>query len=156
MKGYRGSLQALLNHDAVGVRCVRDPLIKSTVDCVAGKTRMDARRATKVVAWTTKPRRATKQTPHFCRNPEGRGLSGRSALSLGLPRGSGHWLRLASPIPSRKAAVATARDLIRGSLILRQAQDKLRPCFRAPQVYQAARWTAAVKGNVAANDSLLP
>ena len=58
MKGYRGSLQALLNHDAVGVRCVRDPLIKSTVDCVAGKTRMDARRATKVVAWTTKPRRA--------------------------------------------------------------------------------------------------
>jgi len=52
----------------------------------------------------------------FCRNPEGRGLSGRSALSLGLPRGSGHWLHLASRIPSRIATVATAWDLIRGSL----------------------------------------
>ena len=35
-----------------------EPLIKSTADCVAGKIRMDARRATKVVARTTKPRRA--------------------------------------------------------------------------------------------------
>src|SRR5712691_3716508 len=33
-----------------------------------------------------------------------------------LAKGGGHWLRLASRIPSRKAAVATAWDLIRGSL----------------------------------------
>jgi hypothetical protein len=36
-------------------------------------------------------------------------------LSLGLPRGSAHWLRLASRIPSREASVATTWDLIRGS-----------------------------------------
>ena len=34
-----------------------------------------------------------------------------------LAKGDGHWLRLASRIPSRKAAVATVWDLIRGSLI---------------------------------------
>src|SRR5712691_152486 len=33
-----------------------------------------------------------------------------------LAKGSGHWLHLASRIPSRKAAVAATRDLIRGSL----------------------------------------
>jgi len=43
----------------------KEPLIKSSADCVAGKMRMDARRATKVVAWTTKPRSATTQTPNF-------------------------------------------------------------------------------------------
>jgi hypothetical protein len=32
-----------------------------------------------------------------------------------LAKGNGHWLRLASRIPSRKAAVAATRDLIRGS-----------------------------------------
>ncbi len=36
-----------------------------------------------------------------------------------LAKGSGHWLRLASSIPSRTATVATAWDLIRGSLIKR-------------------------------------
>src|SRR5206468_2043200 len=53
----------------------------------------------------------------FCRNPHGTGLSGRSALSLGLQRGSRHLLRLASRSSSRKAAVATVRDLFRGSLV---------------------------------------
>jgi ABC-type transporter Mla subunit MlaD len=62
------------------------------------------------------------QTPHFAATRTGQGLSGRSALSLGLPRGPGHWLRLASRIPSRKAAVATVWDLIRGSLIRLFAQ----------------------------------
>ncbi len=42
-----------------------EPLIKSSADCVAGKMRMDARRARKVVAGTKKPRSATPQTPHF-------------------------------------------------------------------------------------------
>ena len=36
----------------------QEPLIKSSADCVAGKMRVDARRATKVVAGTTTPRRA--------------------------------------------------------------------------------------------------
>ena len=44
---------------------LKEPLIKSSPDCVARKMRMAARRATKVVAWTTKPRSATTQTPHF-------------------------------------------------------------------------------------------
>jgi hypothetical protein len=42
-----------------------EPLIKSFVNRVAGKMRMAERRATKVVACTTKPRSATTQTPHF-------------------------------------------------------------------------------------------
>ena len=47
------------------IATIREPLIKSSADCVAGKMRMDARCATKVVARTTKPRSATTQTPHF-------------------------------------------------------------------------------------------
>ena len=35
-----------------------------------------------------------------------------------LAKGDSHWLRLASRIPSRKATVATAWDLIRGSSLL--------------------------------------
>ena len=44
--------------------CEMEPLIRSSAGCVAGKMRMDARRATKVVASTTKPRR-TRVASHL-------------------------------------------------------------------------------------------
>src|SRR2546427_10290787 len=50
------------------------------------------------------------------RNPEGRRLSGRSALSRRSPMGACHGLRVASRISSRKASVAATWDLFRGSL----------------------------------------
>ncbi len=40
-----------------------------------------------------------------------------------LAKGSNPWLRLASRIPSRKASVATAWDLIRGSLVALNAPE---------------------------------
>jgi len=54
----------------------KEPLIKSSVYCVAGKMRMDARRATKVVASTTKPRSVTTQTRHFAATPGDDGFPG--------------------------------------------------------------------------------
>src|SRR5712691_7490389 len=50
--------------------------------------------------------------------PGGTGLVRVVCFVARLAKGNGHWLRLASRIPSRKAAVATAWDLIRGSLTL--------------------------------------
>ena len=73
-----------------------------------------ARRATKVVARTTKPRSATMQTPYFAATRRD-GAFRAVCFVARLAKGSGHWLHLASRIPSRKAAVATAWDLIRGS-----------------------------------------
>src|SRR5437870_12935447 len=48
--------------------------------------------------------------------PGGTALSGRSAVSRRSPMGAYHWRRVASCISSRKASVATTRDLFRGSL----------------------------------------
>src|SRR5438876_11772264 len=59
------------------------------------------------------------------RNPDGTGLSGRSAVSRRSPMGTHHWLRVASCISSRKASVATTRGLCRGSLTVHLAQDVL-------------------------------
>jgi len=42
-----------------------EPLIRSAANCVAGKMRMDARRATKVPSRSLSTRSATTQTPHF-------------------------------------------------------------------------------------------
>jgi hypothetical protein len=65
--------------------------MKSSTDCVAGKMRMDARRATKVVAKTTTPRSATTQTPHFAATRRDGacpgGLLCRSACQGGLAIG---------------------------------------------------------------------
>ena len=77
--------------------------------------RMDARRATKVVVEPTKPRSATTQTPHFAATRRD-GAFRAVCFVARLVKGVNHSLRLASRIPSRKAAVATARGLIRGSL----------------------------------------
>src|SRR5713101_8382677 len=96
-------------------RRLKEPLIKSSADYVAGKMRLNARRATKVVARTTTPRSATLQTPHFAATRRD-GAFRAVCFVARLAKGSGHWLRLASRIPSRKASVATAWDLIRGSL----------------------------------------
>jgi hypothetical protein len=52
----------------------------------------------------------------FCRNLEGRGLVPAFCFVARLAKENNPWLRLASHIPSRKAAVATAWGLIRGSL----------------------------------------
>src|SRR6266508_5163887 len=52
------------------------------------------------------------------RNPNGTGLSGRSAVSPRSPMGACHGLRVASCSSSRKASVAATRDLFRGSLML--------------------------------------
>ncbi len=121
---------------------VQEPLTKSFVSRVAGKMRMDVRRATKVVAGTTKPRSATTQTPYLAATRTGRlprhgqrslgcgsgSMSARFTVFLAvacapsrttlretesgalllavcfvarLAKGNGHWLRLASRIPSR-------------------------------------------------------
>ena len=93
----------------------KEPLNKSHADCVAGKMRMNARRATKVVAWVTMPRSATKQAPHFAATRRD-GAFPAVCFVARLANGACHWRRLASRIPSRKAAVATVRDLFRGSL----------------------------------------
>ena len=96
-----------------------EPLIKSFVNRVAVKMRMAARRATKVVARTTKPRSATTQTPHFAATQRD-GAFRAVCFVARLAKGNSHWLRLASRIPSRKAVVAATRDLIRGSLVDRE------------------------------------
>src|SRR5713226_10277704 len=87
-----------------------EPLIKSPTDCVAGKMRMDARRATKVVVEPTKPRSATTQTPHFAATRRD-GAFRAVCFVARLAKGNGHWLRIASRMRSRKADVATAWDL---------------------------------------------
>jgi hypothetical protein len=109
-------LQETLSPEAYAAApALKEPLIKSAADCVAGKMRMAARRATKVVARTTKPRSATTQTPHFAATRRD-GAFRAVCFVARLAKGSGHWLHLASRIPSRKGAVAIARDLIRGSI----------------------------------------
>ena len=79
---------------------LKEPLIKSSADCVAGKMRKDARRATKVVARTTKPRSATPQTPHFAATLRDGGFPGgllcRSACQGDWPLAAP---RFAHPIP---------------------------------------------------------
>src|SRR5438445_13262587 len=52
----------------------------------------------------------------FCRNPDGTEPFRAVCFVARLANGTCHWRRLASRIPSRKAAVATVRDLFRGSL----------------------------------------
>src|SRR5437870_11817163 len=65
--------------------------------------RMTARRATKVVAWATIPRSATKQAPHFAATRMGRGFSGgllcREARQWGLPLASP---RFVHPLPKSR------------------------------------------------------
>ena len=49
-----------------------------------------------------------------------------------LAKGSGHWLHLASRIPSREAAVAIAWDLIRGSLAYPISHQEIKTGAEAP------------------------
>jgi hypothetical protein len=64
-----------------------EPLIKSSADCVAGKNAdgCEARDEGRSLDYEAEER--NDAVAAFYRNPEGRGLSRRSALSLGLPRG---------------------------------------------------------------------
>jgi hypothetical protein len=55
------------------------------------------------------------QTPHFAATRRD-GAFRAVCFVARLAKGGSHWLHLASRIPSRKAAVATAWDLTRGSL----------------------------------------
>jgi hypothetical protein len=55
------------------------------------------------------------QTPHFAATQRD-GAFRAVYFVARLAKGGGHWLRLASRIPSRKVVVATAWDLIRGSV----------------------------------------
>ncbi len=84
----RSSELCFLGDSTAYTLSAKEPLIKSSADCVAGKMRMDARRATKVVAWTTKPRSATTQTPHFAATRRDEACPGgmlcRSACEGGL------------------------------------------------------------------------
>src|SRR5207302_2410960 len=96
-------------HDprAASLRALKEPLNESHADCVAGKMRMNARRATKVVAWATMPRSATKQAPHFAATGMGRGFSGgllcRETRQWGLPLASPRlsW-QMRHPIPKSR------------------------------------------------------
>ena len=117
----------------------KEPLNKSSAERVAAKIGIIARRATKVVAWTTMPRSATKW--HSRASLEGPGNAGigqrrvvttaqnriwsvrillrgciflRKTLLLS-PR-SHHSRRRLSRISSCKATVAPTRDLFSGSL----------------------------------------
>src|SRR5205814_9144604 len=55
---------------------LKEPLHKPHADRVAGEIGMIARSATKVVAWTTMPRSATKRAPDFAATRMGWGFSG--------------------------------------------------------------------------------
>src|SRR5947208_16269290 len=57
-------------------RSPKEPLHKPHADRVAGEIGMIARSATKVVAWTTMPRSATKRAPDFAATRMGWGFSG--------------------------------------------------------------------------------
>ena len=82
---------------------LKEPLIKSSTDCVAGKMRMDARRATKVVAGTTTPRSATTQTQHFSATRRDRACPGGLLCHSAC---QGEWPlaapRFAHPIPESR------------------------------------------------------
>ena len=69
--------------------------------------RMNARRATKVVAEPTMPRSAAKQAPHWAAARRD-GAFRAVCFVASLAKGVDHSLRLASRIPSRNATVATA------------------------------------------------
>jgi hypothetical protein len=56
------------------------------------------------------------QTPHFAATRRDEAFRAVCFVAR-LAKGDDPWLRLASLIPSRKVAVATAWDLIRGSLV---------------------------------------
>ena len=56
------------------------------------------------------------QMPHFAATRRD-GVFRAVCFVARLAKGNGHWLHLASRIPSRIAAVATAWDLIRGSFM---------------------------------------
>jgi len=58
-----------------------------------------------------------KQAPHFAATRRD-GAFRAVCFVARLANGAYHWLRLASRIPSRKASVATVRDLFRDSLLL--------------------------------------
>src|SRR6266704_1596129 len=70
--------------------------------------------AQRIVHAIRKPRNNADEA--IAAKPGGTGLSGRSAVSRRSPMGVYHWLRVASCISSRKASVATTRDLCGGSL----------------------------------------
>ncbi len=81
----------------------REPLIKSSMNRIAGKIAMIARRATKVVARTTMPRSATSRARDFAATLTGTGFSGglsRCARCEGdRPFASSHALH---PIPQNR------------------------------------------------------
>jgi hypothetical protein len=105
---------------------VKEPLNKSSAERVADKIGLITRRTTQVVAWSTMPRGATQWRPKA--SPEGPREAGSTRVGDALtaliddwamhPASGSHSLRRLSRIPSRKAAVALAWDLFRGSLIL--------------------------------------
>src|ERR1700730_17134078 len=75
--------------------------------------------AKRIVHAIRKPRNNANEA--IATKPGGTGLSGRSAVSRRSPMGVYHWLRVASCISSRKAAVAATRDLFRGSTMFNEA-----------------------------------
>ncbi|HUL41179.1 MAG TPA: hypothetical protein VLV32_04660 [Burkholderiales bacterium] len=92
-----------------------EPLIKSYLNRVAGEKAADARRATMSIVKTMDEERNAVAAVLIAATFWGRGLSARTALSLGLRICGNYSARLASRPTTRKAAVATTRDLIRGS-----------------------------------------
>jgi hypothetical protein len=115
---------------------IKEPLIKSSANCVAGKMRTYARRATKVVARTTKPRSATTQTLHFAATRMGR-LPRHGQRSLGCGSGSNsapfHNVSCGSlrPFPLHAARVRV-RGAFPGGLLCRSACEWDQP-FTAPR-----------------------
>ena len=82
---------------------LKEPLIKSSMNRIAGKIAMIARRATKVVARTTMPRSATSRARDFSATLTGTGFAGglsRCARCEGdRPFASSHALH---PIPQNR------------------------------------------------------
>ena len=105
---------------------VGEPLTTSPTDCVARKMRTDARRATKVVARTTKPRSATTQTPHFTATQRDSGFPGgllcRSACQGDWPLAAP---RFAHPIlESRRRSRGGLSQRFLSALQTRKAQPR--------------------------------
>src|ERR1700693_4578460 len=95
-------------------------------------------RAQRIVHAIRKPRNNAYEA--IAPKPGGTGLSGRSAVSRRSPMGACHWLRVASCISSRKAAVAATRDLFRGSLALMPPQASIDHLLAELREGMAADW----------------
>ena len=99
----------------------REPLIKSSMNRIAGKIAMIARRATKVVARTTMPRSATPRARNFAATSTGTGFAG---LNQRLPRLAALLILLSiSATPAYAAVAGRVLVSVGDSVAIRNGQE---------------------------------